>query len=470
MIRRLVTTYLALTLVVLAALEIPLALTYRDRQVDQLESALERDAFVIASYVEDSLNGSDPSLDLQAFAENYRGSYAGRVVIVDGNGDVVGDSSPQLDPDTGEPIEGRNFLSRPEFATAIKDRDVSVGTRDSVTLGTGLVYVAVPVSSPDRVYGAVRVSYSTDQLNERVHRYWLLLAGAALVTLAAAGGLGILLARWVTKPIADLRDAAIRIGDGELEARADQDDGPPEVRELAEAFNTTAIRLEQLVTAQEQFVADASHQLRTPLTALRLRLEMLEGEEGPAAAEDLEAARNEVLRLSRLVDGLLALARAERATGTAAPPPIRLAEVLDDRRTAWVPVADEREVRLVADLDDTEGRATPDHIGQALDNFVANALEVAPAGSEIRLWTTQGAQPGTVEVHVTDHGPGLTEEQRAHAFDRFWRATTTRSELGGSGLGLAIVQKLVTADGGHAELRETPGGGLDAVLVLQARS
>jgi signal transduction histidine kinase len=469
-IRRLVTTYLALTLVVLAALEVPLALTYRDRQLDQLESALERDAFVIASYVEDSLNGSDPSLDLQAFADNYKGSYAGRVVIVDRNGDVVGDSSPQVDPATGQRVEGRNFLSRPEFDAAIKLREVSTGTRDSVTLGTGLVYVAVPVSSPDEVYGAVRVSYSTDQLNARVHRYWLLLAGAALVTLAAAGGLGILLARWVTKPIADLRNAATRIGDGDLEARADQEEGPPEVRELAEAFNTTAIRLEQLVTAQEQFVADASHQLRTPLTALRLRLEMLEGEEGPAAAEDLDAARSEVLRLSRLVDGLLALARAERATGASAPPPIRLAEVLDDRHSAWMPVADERGVTLVAELDDTEGRATPDHIGQAIDNLVANALEVAPAGSEIRLWTSQGPQPGTVEVHVTDHGPGLDDEQRAHAFDRFWRATTTRGELGGSGLGLAIVQKLVTADGGHAELRETPGGGLDAVLVLQSRS
>jgi signal transduction histidine kinase len=467
--RRLVTTYLALTLVVLAALEIPLALTYRDRQLDQLEAGLQRDAFIIAGLVEDGLNGTDPTLSLQTLADNYQGQYAGRVVIVDRNGDVVADSSPPIDPATGQPEANRNFAARPEIDGALR-KNVMSGTRDSVTLGTGLVYVAVPVSSSQEIYGAVRVSYSTDQLDSRVHRYWALLAAAAVVTLAAAGGLGILLARWVTKPIADLRDAATRIGDGELEARADQDDGPPEVRELAEAFNTTAIRLEQLVTAQEQFVADASHQLRTPLTALRLRLEMLEVEEGPAAAEDLEAARNEVLRLSRLVDGLLALARAERAAGTAAPPPIRLAEVLDDRCSAWLPVAAEREVTLVADLDDTEGRATPDHIGQALDNFVANALEVAPAGSEIRLWTTHGAQPGTVEVHVTDHGPGLTEEQRIHAFDRFWRATSTRSELGGSGLGLAIVQKLVMADGGQAELRETPGGGLDAVLVLQSRS
>ena len=86
------------------------------------------------------------------------------------------------------------------------------------------------------------------------------------------------------------------------------------------------------------------------------------------------------------------------------------------------------------------------------------------------LPTVPGARDATVEVHVTDHGPGLDADQRAHAFDRFWRATSTRSELGGSGLGLAIVQKLAAADGGRAELRETPGGGLDAVVVLHARS
>jgi signal transduction histidine kinase len=466
-IRRLVTTYLALTLVVLAALEIPLAVTYHDRQLDQLEAGLERDGFVLSSFVEDALNGSDPSNpDLQVIVDNYSAQTAGRAVIVDANGDVLADSDPPAD---GLPADGspRNFLNRPEIAAAL-DRQVASGTRDSTTLGTGLVYVAIPVSSGARVYGAVRITYSTDQLDARVHRYWALLAAAAVVTLAVAGGVGILLARWVTKPIADLRDAATRIGDGELDARADQVHGPPEVRELAESFNTTARRLEELVTAQEQFVADASHQLRTPLTALRLRLEMLESDDG-ADSEDLDAARNEVQRLSRLVDGLLALARAERATGAVPPRPIVLADVLDERGNAWRPVADERDVALVCDAGRLQGRATPDHLGQAIDNLLANALEVAPAGSTITMSVNPGADD-TVEVHVTDHGSGLDADQRAHAFDRFWRATTTRSELGGSGLGLAIVQKLTTADGGHAELRETPGGGLDAVLVLQIRS
>jgi signal transduction histidine kinase len=196
---------------------------------------------------------------------------------------------------------------------------------------------------------------------------------------------------------------------------------------------------------------------------------MLEDDES-VDNEDLDAARNEVQRLSRLVDGLLALARAERATGAVPPRPIVLADILEERCNAWRPVADERGVELVCDPSALEGRSTPDHLGQALDNFLANALEVSPTGSTITVSATPGADDSLVEVHVRDEGPGLDADQREHAFDRFWRATTTRSELGGSGLGLAIVQKLTTADGGHAELREAEGGGLDAVLVLQTRS
>ena len=203
----------------------------------------------------------------------------------------------------------------------------------------------------------------------------------ALVSLAAAGAMGVLLARWVTRPVAELRRAATRIGDGELDARAEVDTGPPEVRELAAAFNATAVRLQQLVTAQEQFVADASHQLRTPLTALRLRLEVLEEEADGSTAEDLEAARSEVQRLSRLVDGLLALARAERAPGSASPAPV--APRTGCSRTAaptWEPVAAERERHPGGRRGTQRARANPDHLVQMLDNLVANALEVVPSG------------------------------------------------------------------------------------------
>lgn len=458
MTRRLLATYLLLTLVVLIALEVPLALGYRDRQMDQLKSGIERDAFVLSSYVADSFSGGSP-IDLGTVVTNYTAATEGRVVIVNSAGDVLADSEPAV---AGQ----RNFLSRPEIADAL-DRQIASGTRFSNTLGTGLLYVAVPVSVGDKVLGAIRVSYSTDQVDAKVRRYWLVLLGAGLITLVLAAALGILLARWVTRPIAELRDAATSIGDGDLTARADVDRGPPEIKDLAAAFNATAVRLEELVTAQEQFVADASHQLRTPLTALRLRLEMLEIDAGDAVNDDIEGARNEVQRMSRMVDGLLALARAERTQGVR-PGRLELDGALSERAAAWQPLATERDVRIDADGCGLKARCTPDMLSQVLDNLIANALEVAPAGSTLtlRAQTEDSPSGSIVAVHVLDEGPGMTDEQRERAFDRFWRGTSARGELGGTGLGLAIVRKLAESEGGRAELRAAPGGGLDAVLLL----
>jgi signal transduction histidine kinase len=443
---------------VLIALEVPLALGYRNRQMDQLTSGIERDAFVLSSYLSDSLSGGTP-VDLGTVATNYTAATDGRVVIVNSTGDVLADSEPSAPGP-------RNFSSRPEIASAL-DRQIATGTRNSTTLGTGLVYVAVPISIGDHVLGALRVSYSTDQVDAKVRRYWVVLLGAGLVTLLLAAVLGILLARWVTRPIAKLRDAATRIGSGELSARADIDRGPPEIKDLASAFNATAVRLEELVTAQEQFVADASHQLRTPLTALRLRLEMLEIDSDDANRDDIDGARNEVQRMSRMVDGLLALARAERTQG-ARPGRLALDEALQERAAAWQPVAEERGVSIVARGGGLKARCTSDMLSQVLDNLIANALEVAPANSVLTLQAnTEDSSSGSViAVHVIDHGPGLTDEQRERAFDRFWRATNERGELGGTGLGLAIVQKLVESEGGRAELRAADGGGIDAVLLL----
>jgi signal transduction histidine kinase len=457
--RRLLGTYLLLTLVVLIALELPLALGYRDHQMDQLKSGIERDAFVLSSFVADSILGGTP-VDYATVVTNYTAETDGRVVIVDSAGDVLADSEPTV---SGQ----RNFASRPEIADAL-NRQIASGTRFSTTLGTGLLYVAVPISVGDKVLGAVRVSYSTDQINAKVRRYWLVLLGAALITLLLAAALGVLLARWVTRPIANLRNAALKIGEGDLSARADPTRGPPEIQDLAAAFNSTAIRLEELVTAQEQFVSDASHQLRTPLTALRLRLEMLELDADDATNEDLEGARKEVQRMSRMVDGLLALARAERTQGSR-PEQLDLGSVIQERAAAWQPLATEREVQILADGGGLKARCTTDMLSQVLDNLIANALEVAPPGSTLTLCAeTELSENGPiVAVHVVDEGPGLSDQQRERAFDRFWRATNERGDLGGSGLGLAIVQKLVESEGGKAELRTAEGGGLDAVLLLR---
>jgi signal transduction histidine kinase len=282
----------------------------------------------------------------------------------------------------------------------------------------------------------------------------------------------------------DVRDAAGRLGSGDLGSRAQVGTGPPEVRDLAASFNDMAARLEELVLAQESFVADASHQLRTPLTALRLRLENLEQEiDDPEASEDLAAARDESRRLSRLVDGLLTLARADRRSASVEREVVDLDAVVTERLDAWRPIAEDFGITLIGATSGVTALANPDRVAQVLDNLLANATDASPAGSELRVATARSADQQWVEVHVIDQGAGLTPDQRHRAFDRFWRADGGRGSalpggdprnppeddrLGGTGLGLAIVRQLVMADGGQVDLDEAGGGGIDAVVRLPA--
>jgi signal transduction histidine kinase len=461
--RRLLLAYVTLIAVVLLILEVPLGITYRDRQVEDLRARVQGDAVALASFAEDGLeSGSGASERLQSLASEYTEDTGGRVVVVDADGQAVFDSDPLTDGVLAD------FSSRPEIASALAGR-VSSGTRRSETLDAGLLYVAVPVASSGVVHGAVRVTFPTSAVDARVRRNWFTLAVIGAATLAAAAAAGFALSRWVVRPLEELEVATTSLGHGALDTRIAPDAGPPEVRRLAAAVNEMAARLEALVGAQEAFVADASHQLRTPLTSLRLRLELLEGSLADIPAAEAErpgvaAALREVARLSRLVDGLLALARAERTGASATADTVDLHAVLLERAEAWGPVADEEGVSLEVEGPSVVARATPDRLAQVVDNLVANALEASPDGSTITLFAGHGR--GGAELHVADRGPGLPEEQRERAFDRFWSGPASTRRLGGSGLGLAIVRKLVEADGGTVELRARADGGIDATVVL----
>ena len=294
MSRRLLAGYLALTIVVLVALEVPLAIVNARTERQDLTAKIARDAYAAASLSEDALQRDvRHSPALQRIAAAYRVDTGGRIVIVDRRGRSIADSHPTT------PTE-RSFGTRPEVAAALRGQTVS-GIRRSRTLGTGLLYVAVPVASSGVVRGAVRVTYPTSTLDARVNRYRFALLGVGIVVLLAAAALGLLLARSFARPLRSLEQVAARVGEGDLEARASERDGPPEIRRLAGELNRTTAKLASLLGSQEQFVTDASHELRTPLTALRLRLEN----------GDTDAALREADRLGRLVDELLALARAD---------------------------------------------------------------------------------------------------------------------------------------------------------------
>ena len=458
MTRRLLIGYLSVTAFMLVILEVPLGATFARFERSNLISAVRHDAATLALFSVELVEAGNTAA-LQRVAEQYQQETGGRAVIVDTIGRELADS----DPPEGD-ASPRDFSSRPEIVAALQGDEVH-GFRHSDTLETDLLYVAVPVASGGTLRGAVRITYPASFVEERIVRTWVVLGGVGLVVLGFVTLLSFRLARAVTEPVRRLERAASQLGEGHLDARAPLPRGPEELRVLTRQFNDTAAKLERLVDAQRAFVADASHQLRTPLAALRLRLEVLEDEVPAAAREDLEGALAEVHRLSRLVNGLLELARAEHRPSTPAAVDVR--SVVRERVAAWTPLAEERGVSIVDAVDaGVVASATPGHLEQVLDNLIANAVDVSPADGVIRLTATRAGEG--VEVHVVDEGPGMTPERRATAFDRFWRAPDSGTRIGGFGIGLAIVRQLVIADGGEVELLEAGGGGLDACVRLRA--
>ena len=342
------------------------------------------------------------------------------------------------------------------------------------------VIVAMPVvgqgTLEDTVVGTVLLARSTKSLNHEILALWVILGSVAAVAMIAAALLAFGLARWVSRPLKGLDAAARRLADGDLAIRAKVGSGPPELRRLGTTFNTMAGRLEALVHGNRAVIADVSHQLRTPLAALRLRLDLLAADTShsdPETAHELAGALDELARLSRLVDGLLTVARAENVVPV--PTTVDVAEVASERVVAWHPVADDRSIVLIATavgagsglgsaLGVGRSAGAPvlawigeGHLEQILDNLIANALEALGPGNMVRLTTS--ATAGGVQITVADNGPGMSAEDRERAFLRF-----TTSSLNGTGLGLAIVHRLATSNGGTARLDETPGGGLTVTL------
>src|SRR6202522_737916 len=235
--------------------------------------------------------------------------------------------------------------------------------------------------------GTVVLERPTGPLNQNIDNLWLYLIVLAGVALAAAVLVAFYLARWVSRPLARLDTAAGKIADGDLTVRASPGNGPPELRRMAATFNMMAGRLEALVHGHRAMLADASPQPRTPLTALRLRLDLLATDASPATAAELAGAQEEIARLSRLVDGLLATARAEAMTEQLQT--IDVVEAVAERVSAWQPVADGHDVKLVNEVahdsrrDVAGGRPMvalgAGHLEQILDNLIDNAIDAIGA-------------------------------------------------------------------------------------------
>ncbi|MEO8887899.1 MAG: HAMP domain-containing sensor histidine kinase [Jatrophihabitantaceae bacterium] len=323
--------------------------------------------------------------------------------------------------------------------------------------------ITTPVGDAGRPVGTIILARDTTIVHERARTLWLTLAAAAVAALLTGTAVGWSLSRWITRPLRSLTTAAHRIGTGHPDARADHDTGPAQVREVAHAFNEMANRVTTLLQMQQNTTAEVSHQLRTPLAALRLRLELLLDDAHDDARNEIAAMLTETQRLARLLDGLLAVARAEASQ--ARPVPIDINQAVTERLQAWEPVAAERGITLQQDTMGTPSHAAlaPGHLEQILDNLLANAVEAVPPLGRISV--SVQADHEHLLLRVDDTGPGIAAEQRAHAFDRF---TTDRDGRGGTGLGLAIVGRLVETNHGTVTLQPRPHGGTRAEITLPA--
>lgn len=445
--------------VVLVAHDVPLALHLSQIERDRLTTAIERDVFTIGGKISPTLplDDSERHSAIDAVLEEYRQTNSGIVIVVDSNGYLLSSTETSV-------AIGTDYAGRPEIATALLGNPSS-GTRLSNTLGGDLVYVAVPVLSGAEVLGAVRITFPKSVVDKSVRDQLQGLLLAAGVSIAMAIVVALLFARTVSKPLDNLRATTDILASGDLTATATEK-GPGETRQLARSFNVMAKRLGGLMDRQRSFAGDASHQLRTPLTALRLRLEQASEliTSSPELAQiHIDEALNETDRLTHLTEQLLRLARAEGAV--LEKENIDVNEIVRDRAQEWQYLADEREVEIIVQApDNLMVEANQLAVREIIDNYMDNALEVAPPKSQITLTVLVLAD--VVEIVVSDSGRGMSQQQRERAFDRFWRADVDSNRRTGSGLGLAIVAQLAQASGLRVELRESPNRGVDAVVGI----
>ena len=306
------------------------------------------------------------------------------------------------------------------------------------------------------------------------------LLNAALVALVVALITALILAQWLARPLRRLTVTSRLLAEGHLDARVEvPNNSPPEVRELSDAFNDMAARLEESVEIISQdrdrsreFVADVSHELRTPIAAMRTFNELLlEGaaEDPETRDEFLRGSRQQLERLDWLAENLLELSKLDSGLVMLQLRDEDLRTVAEDAVDHAEPMAERKGVELRTHLPDEPvvQPHDPPRLGQVLGNLIGNAIKFTPAGGHVDI-TVESTQEGA-SLTVADDGVGIDPDELEHVFDRFYRGTRRREErAGGSGLGLAIARSIVDMHHGRISISSTPDVGTEVLVTLPA--
>ena len=365
-------------LIAVVAFVVPLALNTSNRVDSEVraQATAQADLLSVAAAEElpEGADAIDPLVDVAAKA------VRGRVIVVDEQGLLISDSAG-VKP-------GADYSSRPEIQSALAGQSFQ-GERESTTLDMDLTATSAPMIADGKVVGAVRITQSTEAESEAVLDSVGGLALIAVVVLAIGLIAAVIVARELTAPLKAMTESAERIAAGDLSERVPPT-GSSEQRTLARAFNLMTGKLEEALQSQRQFVADASHQLRTPITGLRLRLEeareALAGERDPAPADavvEIDAATAEVDRLSDVVTEMLTLSKIGEHRG--APEDLNTGDLVSTAARRWSAEAGAASIRLTRSLSNpgVVSCAGAD-AERALDALIENAIRTRPRARRSR--------------------------------------------------------------------------------------
>ncbi|GGV15287.1 two-component sensor histidine kinase [Streptomyces filipinensis] len=458
---RLLPLLIVLMAAVLLALGFPLALSVAAAQqqkvvVDRIDDTARFAA--LAQFVTERPGGSrrtgtDERLEaLRSELDSYYGVYGIRAGVFYRNGSAMANAP-------GDWFVPRKGEVREAFDEALLSRR-SHDPKQVWPWQRSRLVVASPVIRDGDVVAVVVTDSPTGQMRSQTLRGWLLIAAGESAAMLLAVGAALRLTGWVLRPVRVLDATTHDIATGRLKSRVAVAGGPPELRRLARSFNEMADNVEDVLEQQRAFVADASHQLRNPLAALLLRIELL-ALELPEGNEEIASVRTEGKRLAQVLDDLLDLALAEHADADLTLTDI--GALAAERVAAWSPAADAKGVRLAGDCPPTTAWADPITLSSALDAVIDNAVKFSPEGGTVEV--TVAADGDTSTVVVTDTGPGLTDEELARVGDRFWRSGRHQN-IKGSGLGLSISRALLAAGGGSIEYAHHEPRGLRVTVAV----
>jgi signal transduction histidine kinase len=454
--RRLLLVLLAFSVLAVAGFAVPLLESTASTRTRDFVLSRTEDLTRFATLAQEATAGGDRTR-LAGEVRAHTGLFGDGVVVVDARRRVI--------------VRDGLRLGEPRVSAAIDAalRNQPAATPDTLRpWSSGEVLLARPVGTGTRVTGAVVLRSSVDPVTGDITTSWVVILLGAVAALAVCVIVVLRLSGWVLRPVRQLADGVHAVTAGRERAHVDIMAGPAELRGLAREFNQMSDALAESAQRQRRLVADASHQLRNPMAALRLRIDTLAAREpayGPMVTE-LE-------RLEALLDGMLTLASADsKATDLAADlaggARCDAVAVLAERVDAWHEAAVAAEVTLTGPTPPpagVEAGCAESELAQVVDVVLDNAIKYAGAGAAVRLSCVDSG--GRVLVTIDDDRPGVPSGELDRLTERFWRSSRHRDEPG-SGLGLAIADRLVTARGGTFGVHNGSRRGLEVRIELPA--